>query len=99
MTREQLIDLRKRLELTQTGLAQMMGMSLRAFQVLENEDGKIRPVHHLALERISLREAAARRDPSKCAAGVLQDARRVCGIGAFQPEDATPSWPACTRSA
>jgi transcriptional regulator with XRE-family HTH domain len=57
MTIDDLISLRKGMGLTQSDLAQLLGMSTRALQQIENGRSELREVHILAVERIALSQA------------------------------------------
>ena len=63
MTTEEFIEARHRLRLTQTQLAEAMGMSGRSIAEVESGRSPVRTVHVLALERLSLDAAVAARDP------------------------------------
>ena len=54
MTPGEAIELRKLLNLSQTELAGLLGMSKRAWQLVENGGSDLREIHILALERIAL---------------------------------------------
>jgi len=58
MTLAELIELRNRLDLSQTQMAEQLGLSLRAYQEIENGRAVFRRIHALAVERIALRFAA-----------------------------------------
>lgn len=62
MTREELIDLRKRLGWTQARMAEAIGMALRAYSDIENGNSNLRETHALAAERAAIGEAAVRGD-------------------------------------
>lgn len=70
-------EIRKRLGLKQSEMAERLGMGLRAYSDLENGVSKTRPIHVLAAERISLRVATERQDASLAAYSVVQDARAI----------------------
>ncbi len=59
-----LIELRKRLGLTQAEMADAMGMSRRGYSDLENVPDKIRAIHMRAADAVSLEIAAKRQDSS-----------------------------------
>ncbi|PWB94641.1 helix-turn-helix domain-containing protein [Methylosinus sporium] len=62
MTNEELIALRKRLGLTQVEMADRMGLSTRALQVIEAGES-LRGLHVAAAERVALAVAVERGDP------------------------------------
>lgn len=74
MTPGELFSLRKRLDLTQAGLAELMGLSLRAYQDLEGGKSPIRILHVLALERAGEKLAVTAKDPMMAPAAVRRDA-------------------------
>ena len=63
MTAEELVALRKSLGLTQSEMAELMGMKTRAFQEIENGRSPVREIHRLAAERGALHLAAERGEP------------------------------------
>ena len=85
MTLQDLTDLRKRLGLTQTGMAGHMGLSLSAYQEIEGGTSKLRPVHVHAVERAALALAVERREPMLAPASIrrqaLDLARMITGEG------------------
>lgn len=74
MTPDQAIGLRKTLGLTQTELANRLGMGLRAWQEIEGGRSPVRLVHQLALERIALSIGLERGDINAVPASVRRDA-------------------------
>ena len=75
--RMHLATIRKRLGLTQTEMASRIGMGARAYSDLETGISKVRLVHTLAAERVSLQEARARQDATLAEHSVIQDARAI----------------------
>jgi transcriptional regulator with XRE-family HTH domain len=74
MTSEELIAFRKNTECTQAELANLIGLSLRAYQELESSNTSIRAVHVLALERAAEKIAVARSNPMLAPQNVRSDA-------------------------
>lgn len=64
MTAEELIEIRKHWGLSQTTMANQIGLALRAYQDIENKRSALRPLHVLAIERVSLARAALLGDKS-----------------------------------
>lgn len=58
MTKEQLVALRRSWGWTQTSMANQLGMTMRGYQDIENGRASLRQVHVLAIERLSLAQAA-----------------------------------------
>lgn len=73
MTPGELTDLRKRLGVTQTQIAEILGMSHRAYQEIENGRTPIRGIHRYAIDRASLEIAAKRGDLMLATPGVRRD--------------------------
>jgi transcriptional regulator with XRE-family HTH domain len=80
MTRDELISLRKQLNLTQEGLGELIGLGLRAYQDLEGGKSPIRPLHVLALERIAEKLAVAAKDPTMAPSSVRRDALDLAAL-------------------
>lgn len=78
--KEDLIELRKSLDLTQTQMAQEMGLSLRAYQAIEAGESAYRMVHRLAAERIALMKAVDLKNPALAPVAVRQDALELAGL-------------------
>lgn len=53
MTAAEFAALRRSLDLTQRGLAELLGLSLRTIQDLEGGGSRIRPIHVLAIDRVA----------------------------------------------
>ena len=58
-----LFDLRKSLELSQTEMAERMGLSVRPYQELEGGDRQVRPRHIRLAESVALDVAVEKQDP------------------------------------
>jgi transcriptional regulator with XRE-family HTH domain len=83
MSPDELKKLRKDAGLTQTELAERLGMSLRGVQELETRPGAIRPIHELALKGLSLTAASSSEGPmAKHIEDLCEDRARE-GDGAF----------------
>ncbi|MBY5657163.1 helix-turn-helix domain-containing protein [Rhizobium leguminosarum] len=80
MTAQELIAMRKKMQMTQTQIAKAMGLSLRGYQKLEDGESNIREVYRLALERLSLTSAAEHRDVSNAVPSVIREAVVVADI-------------------
>lgn len=53
MTAQELVSMRKKMQMTQTQVAKAMGLSLQGYQKLEDGESNIREVYRLAWERLS----------------------------------------------
>lgn len=62
--RAYLLKMRERLGFSQTAMANLVGMSIRAYSDIETGVSKCRKIHINAAERVVFRIAAARNDPS-----------------------------------
>ncbi|MFT4015142.1 MAG: helix-turn-helix transcriptional regulator [Paracoccus sp. (in: a-proteobacteria)] len=80
MTREEFIEARKAMGMTQTDVAEQMGMSLRQIQNIETGAGDMRRVHSLAMERITLAFAAASGEWQVAAPAARRDAMDVVAL-------------------
>ncbi|WP_112309729.1 helix-turn-helix domain-containing protein [Pseudogemmobacter bohemicus] len=80
MTREEFIEARKAMNMTQTDVADQMGMSLRQIQSIEKGEAELRRVHILAMERISLAYAAASGEWQIALPPVRRDAMDVVAL-------------------
>jgi transcriptional regulator with XRE-family HTH domain len=80
MTAEELVALRKSLGLTQTEMAELMGMKTRAFQEIENGRSPVREIHRLAAERGALHLAAERGEPMLAPASARRDALKIAQL-------------------
>lgn len=74
MTRDEFIEARKAMGMTQTALAERLGMSMRQVQNIESGAGELRIVHALAMERVSLAVAVASGDWQVAVPSVRRDA-------------------------
>lgn len=74
MKAEKLQAIRKGLGFTQTGMANQMGMSLRAYQALEKGESEVRDIHLLAAERVAMINAVLKNNPMLAPADVRADA-------------------------
>ena len=74
MTVEDLKAFREAAKLTQSGMADLMGLGLSAYQDLESGLSKLKVRHQLAIERASLRLAVERGDINLAMASVRRDA-------------------------
>ncbi|TBZ81401.1 helix-turn-helix domain-containing protein [Rhizobium leguminosarum] len=86
MTAQELIAMRKKMQMTQTQVAKAMGLSLRGYQKLEDGESNIREVYRLALERLSLTSAAEHRDVSNAVLSVRREAVVVADIIKLNPD-------------
>ncbi|MGO8368886.1 helix-turn-helix domain-containing protein [Rhizobium ruizarguesonis] len=86
MTAQELIAMRKKMQMTQTQVAKAMGLSLRGYQKLEDGESNIREVYRLALERLSLTSAAEHRDVSNAVLSVRREAVVVADIIKHNPD-------------
>lgn len=77
MTREEFIAARKNMHMTQGALANLLGMSLRAVQDIENGRSDLRDIHVLALERVSLSLAATYGHREWVPSSVLKDIKKL----------------------
>lgn len=75
MTAAELTALRRGLGLTQTEMADRMGLSMRAYQAVEADDGGAVKVRHAAMaERVALTVAVERRNPMLAPATIRREA-------------------------
>ena len=78
--REDLIDLRKRLGLTQTEMADRLDMSIRDYQAIESGESPYRYIHRLAAERVALQLAVGERDPSLLPDAIRDDVMELAEL-------------------
>jgi len=71
---------RKNAELTQAGLAELIGLSLRAYQELESGNTPIRPLHVLAIERAAEKIAVEMKKPTLAPQNVRTDAVKLTSL-------------------
>ena len=74
MTVAELMRLRRDLDLSQTEMAHGIGLSMRAYQVIEAGEGDIKTRHAMAVERLALRLAVEKRNPMLAPASVRREA-------------------------
>ncbi len=79
--KEDLISLRKDLGLTQQGMADQLGMALRAYQGIEAGESEYRFIHRLAAERVALMVAVDKKDPMMAPAPLRRDALELVRTG------------------
>src|SRR5689334_5180629 len=77
MTPQDLVSLRKSMDLGQASMADTIGMSLRAYQALEAGDTPIRALHVLAMERAAEKIAIATKNPTVAPPTVRRDAQAL----------------------
>lgn len=88
MTLQDLIDLRKRLGLTQAQMGDGIGLGGRAYQKIEAGDTDLAERHVLAAERLALRLAVERGDPMLAPVSVRRDALALAQLLVGRPEKA-----------
>jgi transcriptional regulator with XRE-family HTH domain len=71
---------RNALKLTQSEMANRLGLSLRAYQDLEKSVDPIRPAYKLAVDMISMREAVRREDASLASEAALVHALHLAQL-------------------
>ncbi|MGH9866306.1 MAG: helix-turn-helix transcriptional regulator [Candidatus Acidiferrales bacterium] len=79
--KEDLIELRKDLHLTQHQMADKLGMAPRAYQSIEAGESEYRYIHCLAVERVALQIAAEKQDPMLAPATLRKDAIELVRVG------------------
>jgi DNA-binding XRE family transcriptional regulator len=77
MTPQDLVALRKSMDIGQALMAETIGMSLRGYQALESGDTAIRPLHILAMERAAEKVAIATKNPMVAPLTVRRDAQEL----------------------
>ena len=80
MTAAELVALRRGLVLTQTEMAERMGLSMRAYQVAEAEEDEIKARHVAAAERVALSVAVQRGNPMLAPAGIRREALELARL-------------------
>jgi transcriptional regulator with XRE-family HTH domain len=80
--KEDLIDLRKSLALTQQEMANRLGMALRSYQAIEAGESEYRFIHRLAAERVALALAVDRKDAILAPTSVRRDAVEFAQLAA-----------------
>src|SRR5260370_21092526 len=81
--KQELIDLRESLRLSQQQMADRLDMALRSYQGIEAGESEYRTIHKLAAERVALSIAADRQDPALAPASITEDAIAVVRAGAL----------------
>jgi hypothetical protein len=90
--KEDLIELRKDLGLTQQEMANKLDMALRSYQAIEAGESEYRFIHRLAVERVALMTAADKKAPMLAPDSVRKDAIELVRVGqlsgnpAFSPD-------------
>jgi transcriptional regulator with XRE-family HTH domain len=79
--KEDLIELRKDLHLTQQQMADKLDMAPRAYQSIEAGESEYRYIHRLAVERVALQIAADKQDPMLAPAPLRRDAIELVRVG------------------
>jgi transcriptional regulator with XRE-family HTH domain len=79
--KEDLIQLRKDLGLTQQQMADELDMALRSYQSLEAGESEYRFIHRLAAERVALMRAADIKAPMLAPQSVREDAIELVRVG------------------
>lgn len=79
--KEDLIELRKELGLTQHQMADELGMALRAYQSIEAGESEYRRIHRLAAERVALQIAADKKAPTLAPIPLREDAIELVRVG------------------
>jgi transcriptional regulator with XRE-family HTH domain len=91
--KDDLIDLRKSLGLTQQEMAGYLDLALRSYQAIEAGDSSYRLIHRLAAERVALMLAVDMQKPTLAPSTVRRDAVDLVALGqreghpAFQTSD------------
>jgi transcriptional regulator with XRE-family HTH domain len=79
--KEDLLELRKELGLTQQEMANRLDMALRSYQAIEAGESAYRHIHRLAVERVALTIAADRKAPMLAPVSVRSDAIELVRVG------------------
>lgn len=79
--KEDLIDLRKDLGLTQQEMADALDMALRSYQAIEGGESEYRFIHRLAVERVALAVAVDKKAPMLAPPPVRRDALELVRLG------------------
>ncbi|MGA8079846.1 MAG: helix-turn-helix transcriptional regulator [Xanthobacteraceae bacterium] len=79
--KEDLLNLRKDLGLTQQEMAERLGMALRSYQDIESGESKYRFIHRLAAERVALALAVDRGAPDLAPTALREDAVEFVRLG------------------
>jgi transcriptional regulator with XRE-family HTH domain len=92
--REDLIQLRKEMGLTQQQMADELDMALRSYQSIEAGESEYRFVHRLAAERVALMRAADTKAPMLAPQSVRDDAIELVRVGRLSGDPAFQKAPA-----
>jgi len=79
--KDDLVNLRLDLRLTQQEMAERLGMALRSYQDIEAGESKYRFIHRLAAERVALALAVDRGDPDLAPIPLREDAIELVRLG------------------
>lgn len=79
--KEDLVDLRNSLHVTQQEMAERLGMALRSYQDIEAGKSKYRFIHRLAAERAALALAVDKGTPELAPIAVREDALELIRLG------------------
>lgn len=79
--KQDLINLRKELGLTQQEMADQLDMALRSYQSLESGESEYRFIHRLAAERVALMLASDKKAPALAPPSVRADAIELVRVG------------------
>jgi transcriptional regulator with XRE-family HTH domain len=79
--KEDLIDLRNSLGLTQQQMAEQLGLALRSYQAIESGESPYRYIHRLAAERVALMLAVDKQQPELVPDAVRKDAVDLVRLG------------------
>jgi transcriptional regulator with XRE-family HTH domain len=88
LLKDDLIQLRKDMGLTQQQMANAFDMALRAYQSIESGESEYRHIHRLAAERVALMMAAQKKEPMLAPQPVRDDAIEVVRVGRLTGEPA-----------
>jgi DNA-binding XRE family transcriptional regulator len=97
--KEDLVELRNSLGLTQQEMADHLDLALRSYQAIEAGESGYRLIHRLAAERVALMLAVDTQRPMLAPAAVRRDAVDLVGLGqqeghpAFQTSDRSTTRP------
>ena len=80
MSPADLAALRDKLGITQTDMAQRVGLGLRVYQDIEGGVSKVRPIHFAAAERAALGLAVEKGDPMLAPVGVRRQALELASL-------------------
>jgi transcriptional regulator with XRE-family HTH domain len=92
--KEDLIQLRKDMGLTQQQMADELDMALRSYQSIEAGESEYRFIHRLAAERIALMKAADAKAPMLAPQSVREDAIELVRVGRLTGDPAFQKAPA-----